>query len=170
MIRECLNPKNIPNTYIKEEIMKTFIVLVSVLALISGFVVSSFASSSQTDAKALVDNAATFFKSNGKEKALTEFSKSKGTFDKGDLYVFAYDLNATIVAHPKNAKLIGKNLLEVPDTDGKFFRKEIVEVAKNKGSGWVDYKYMNPETKKVEHKTTYILRVEDTIVCCGAYK
>lgn len=61
-------------------------------------------------------------------------------------------------------------LLEVPDTDGKLFRKEIVEVAKNKGSGWVDYKYMNPETKKVEHKTTYILKVEDTIVCCGTYK
>jgi signal transduction histidine kinase len=117
-----------------------------------------------------VEKAATFFKSNGKEKALAEFSKSKGTFDKGDLYVFAYDMTATIVAHPKNAKLIGKNLFEVPDTDGKLFRKEIVEVAKSKGSGWVDYKYMNPETKKVEHKTTYVLRVEDAIICCGAYK
>ena len=150
--------------------MKKLAILISVLTLILGFVVSAFASGSQADAKALVEKAATFFKSNGKEKALAEFSKSKGTFDKGDLYVFAYDMNATIVAHPKNVKLIGKNLLEVPDTDGKLFRKEIVEVAKNKGSGWVDYKYMNPETKKVEHKTTYVLRVEDTIVCCGAYK
>jgi len=170
MIRQFLNHKNVPNNYSKEETMKSCIVLVSVLALISGFVVSSFASSSQTDAKALVDKATAFFKSNGKEKALAEFSKPKGTFDKGDLYVFAYDMSATIVAHPKNAKLIGKNLLEVPDTDGKLFRKEIVEVAKNKGSGWVDYKYMNPEAKKVEHKTTYIFRVEDTIICCGAYK
>jgi cytochrome c len=154
----------------KEVIMKKFAILVSVVTLTMGLVVSAFASSSQADAKALVEKAATFFKSNGKEKALAEFSKSKGTFDKGDLYVFAYDMTATIVAHPKNAKLIGKNLFEVPDTDGKLFRKEIVEVAKSKGSGWVDYKYMNPETKKVEHKTTYVLRVEDAIVCCGAYK
>jgi cytochrome c len=150
--------------------MKKLAILIFVMALIAGFVVSAVASSSQADAKALVEKAATFFKSNGKDKALTEFSQSKGPFDKGDLYVFAYDMNATIVAHPKNSKLIGKNLLEVPDTDGKLFRKEIVEVAKSKGSGWVDYKYMNPETKKVEHKTTYVLRVEDAIVCCGAYK
>ena len=150
--------------------MKRIAILIYVMAFMVGLVVSAFASSSQADAKALVEKAATFVKSNGKEKALAEFNKTKGAFDKGDIYVFAYDMSATIVAHPKNAKLIGKNLLEVPDTDGKLFRKEIVEVAKTKGSGWVDYKYMNPETKKVEHKTTYVLRVEDTIVCCGAYK
>jgi len=150
--------------------MKRIAILISVMAFMAGLVVSAFASSSQADAKVLVEKAAAFVKSNGKEKALAEFNKTKGAFDKGDIYVFAYDMSATIVAHPKNAKLIGKNLLEVPDTDGKLFRKEIVEVAKTKGSGWVDYKYMNPETKKVEHKTTYVLRVEDTIVCCGAYK
>jgi signal transduction histidine kinase len=75
-----------------------------------------------------------------------------------------------IVAHPKNPKLIGKNLLEVPDPDGKFFRKEIQEVAKTKGTGWVDYKYTNPETKKVELKTTYLKKVGDLIICCGIYK
>jgi len=150
--------------------MKKLVILCFVMAFVVGLGASSFASSSQTDVKALVEKAATFFKSNGKEKALAEFSKSKGAFDKGDLYVFAYDMSATVVAHPKNGKLIGKNLLEVPDTDGKYFRKEIVDVAKNKGSGWVDYKYLNPETKKVEHKTTYLLRVDDTIICCGAYK
>lgn len=149
--------------------MKKIIALVCVTVFLMGIAVCSFASS-QADAKVLVEKAAAFLKSNGKEKALAEFNKTKGTFDKGDLYVFAYDMTATIVAHPKNAKLIGKNLLEVPDTDGKLFRKEIVEVAKTKGSGWVDYKYMNPETKKVENKTTYVLRIDDTIVCCGAYK
>jgi signal transduction histidine kinase len=75
-----------------------------------------------------------------------------------------------MVAHPKNAKLVGKNLLEVPDVDGKLFRKEIVELAKSKGSGWVDYKYKNPETGKIEDKTTYVLKVGDIILCCGIYK
>ena len=91
--------------------MKKFAILVSVVILTMGLVVSAFASNSQADAKALVEKAATFFKSNGKEKALAEFSKSKGTFDKGDLYVFAYDMTATIVAHPKNTKLIGRTSL-----------------------------------------------------------
>ena len=147
-------------------------VLVSVLALsfVLGLVFASGAAASQKDAKALVEKAAAFAKANGRDAALKEISKAKGQFDKGDLYVFAYDLNAVIIAHPKNPKLIGKNLMDVPDTDGKLFRKEIAETAKTKGSGWVDYKYLNPETKKVEAKTTYVLKVGDIVLCCGTYK
>ncbi|HQL89254.1 MAG TPA: cache domain-containing protein [Syntrophales bacterium] len=140
------------------------------LCFVFGLLFAPGAAASQKDAKALVEKAAAFVKANGKDAALKEFSKAKGQFDKGELYVFAYDMNATIVAHPKNPKLIGKNLLDVPDTDGKLFRKEIVETAKTKGSGWVDYKYLNPETKKVEAKTTYVLKVGDLVLCCGTYK
>lgn len=124
----------------------------------------------QQEAKALVEAAVAYMKANTKEAALAEFNKPGGQFDKGDMYVFAYDLTATIVAHPKNQKLVGKNLMEVPDTDGKFFRKEIVETAKASGFGWVDYKYMNPESKKVEAKTTYLQKVGDIVLCCGTYK
>jgi len=140
------------------------------LCFVFGLLFAPGAAASQKDAMALVEKAAAFVKANGKDAALKEFSKAKGQFDKGELYVFAYDMNATIVAHPKNPKLIGKNLLDVPDTDGKFFRKEIMETARTKGSGWVDYKYLNPETKKVEAKTTYVLKVGDLVLCCGTYK
>jgi cytochrome c len=149
-----------------EEAMKRIIVGLVVVGLLAGF---AYASEKDT-AKALVEEAVAYLNSQGKDKALAEISKPKGTFDKGELYVFAYDIQATVIAHPKNPKLIGKNLLEVPDNDGKLFRKEIVELAKAKGTGWVDYKYMNPETKRPESKTTYIQKVGDIIVCCGAYK
>jgi signal transduction histidine kinase len=129
-----------------------------------------YGSENTGEAKALVEKAATFMKSQGKEKALGEISKRQGQFDKGELYVFAYDMNGTMLAHPINPKLVGKNLLEVPDNDGKLFRKEIIEKAKTKGSGWVDYTYLNPDTKKVEAKTTYLLKVNDVVLCCGAYK
>lgn len=126
--------------------------------------------SPKDDAIALVKDAEKFIKANGKEKALQEMSKPDGKWVKGELYVFAYDLQAVMVAHPKNPKLVGKNLMEVPDVDGKLFRKDIVELAKAKGSGWVDYKYKNPETGKIEDKTTYLLKVGDIILCCGIYK
>ena len=106
----------------------------------------------------------------GKEKALAEISTPKGMFDKGELYVFAYDLQGVMLAHPKNPALIGQNLIAVPDTEGKLFRKEIVEKAKSRGSGWVDYVYLNPETNKQEHKTTYFQKVGDIILCCGVYQ
>lgn len=146
--------------------MKKMVIACVLIGLLAGF---AYASEKDT-AKALVDEAVAFYNAQGKDKALAEFSKPKGAFDKGALYVFAYDFQATIVAHPKNAKLIGKNLMEVPDNEGKLFRKEIVEIAKSKGSGWVDYNYMNPETKKAEPKTTYLQKAGDIIICCGAYK
>jgi cytochrome c len=122
------------------------------------------------DAKVLVKQAAAYVKYQGKGKALAEISKPRGMFDRGETYVFAYDLQGVMVAHPKNPALIGKNLIDVPNSDGKFFRKEIVEKAKSKGSGWVDYVYLNPETNEQEHKTTYLLKVGDIILCCGVYR
>lgn len=126
--------------------------------------------SGKDDAKALVKQAAAYVKYQGKGKALAEISKPKGMFDKGETYVFAYDLQGIMVAHPKNPTLIGKNLVDVPDSDGKLFRRDIVEKAKSKGSGWVDYIYLNPETNELEHKTTYLLKSGDIILCCGVYK
>ncbi|MGO9612613.1 MAG: hypothetical protein ACLPX5_06230 [Dissulfurispiraceae bacterium] len=57
----------------------------------------------------------------------------------------------------------------VPDTNRKLFRKEILEKAKSKGFGWVDYVYLNPETNDLEYKTTYLLKVGDIMLCCGVY-
>jgi cytochrome c len=122
------------------------------------------------DAVALVEKAIVFAKAKGKDKVLAEISTPGGAFDRGELYVFAYDFSGVVLAHPKNAKLIGKNLLEMPDLDGKLFRKDIVNIAKKQGSGWVDYKYKNPETGKSEDKTTYFKAAEDHIYCCGIYK
>ena len=121
------------------------------------------------EARSLVEKAIAFLKANGKEKALAEFNKQDGRFVKGDMYVFVYDLNGVMVAHPVNPELVGKNLFNEPDSKGKLFRKKIVELAKTMGAGWVDYTYLNPVSKKEEHKTTYFQREGDLIVCCGAY-
>jgi len=122
------------------------------------------------EAKKMVEQAVAYVKANGQEKALKQFNKPKSKFVKGELYVFAYDLNAVVVAHPLIPTLIGKNMFNEPDSKGKFFRKEVVELANTKGSGFVDYTYLNPVTKQEEPKTTYIQKTGDLIICCGAYK
>ena len=129
-----------------------------------------FAGSTADQAKAMVQEGATFVQAQGKEKALAEMNNPKGRFVKGELYIYVYDFNGVVLAQPANPKLVGKNVLEVPDADGKFFRKEAIELAKTKGEGWVDYKYKNPVTNKVEHKTSYVLRVNDLVLGCGTYK
>jgi cytochrome c len=151
--------------------MKKTIVVSIVIGLIGLFAFAGLSyASGKDDAKALVKKAAAYVKYLGKEKSIAEISKPRGMFDKGETYVFAYDLQGVMVAHPKNPTLIGKNLIAVPDSEGKLFRKEIVEKAKSKGSGWVDYVYLNPETNEQEHKTTYLMKEGDIILCCGVYK
>lgn len=144
------------------------------LMLLGTLVLSLAGGAHATDEKALaktfVEDAAAFLGTAGKEKGLAELNRKDGKFVKGELYVFAYDLNGTMAAHPVNPKLVGKNLLEVPDVDGKLFRKEIVETAKKSGSGWVDYKYKNPTDGKIEAKTTYVKKAGDLVLCCGVYK
>ncbi|MGC9976169.1 MAG: cache domain-containing protein [Syntrophales bacterium] len=148
--------------------MKRTILVLIVIGLFVFAVLSC--GSGKDDAKALVKKAVAYVKYQGKEKAIAEINKPRGMFDKGELYVFAYDLNGVMLAHPKNPALIGENLIAVPDSEGKLFRKEIVEKANSKGSGWVDYVYLNPETKEYEHKTTYCQKEGDLIICCGAYR
>lgn len=150
---------------------KVLFILIGLIGLIGLFACAgqSYASG-KDEAKALLNRAAAYVTYQGKGKALAEISKPKGMFDKGEMYVFAYDLQGVMLAHPKDSTLVGKNLYNIPDSEGKMFRKEIVDKAKKKGSGWVDYQYWNPETNEMEHKTTYLLKVGDIILCSGAYR
>lgn len=102
--------------------------------------------------------------------AVAEIGKADGKYAKGESYVFAYDLDAVMVAHPVNPRLVGKKLMDVPDAEGKMFRKEIIEKVKSGGTANVSYKYKNPKTGAVEEKETYCKKASDLAVCAGYYK
>lgn len=124
----------------------------------------------KAEAKAMVEKAQAYIKENGKEKSLAEISNLKGKFIDRDLYLFAYDFKGVNLAHGANNNLIGKNLLILQDPDGKFVIKDLIETAR-KGSGWYDYKWTNPLTKKVEGKTSYVVKIDDGLwIGCGVYK
>lgn len=150
--------------------MKRFFVSMMVVLFTVASFGFAFAASNADEAKGLVEKAAVYYQANGKEKAVAEFNNPKGEFVKGDLYIFAWDLNGISIANPYNQKQLGMNVLELPDVDGRFYRKEAMESIKKTGSAWSDYKYKNPKTGKVEMKTSYLKKVGDIIVACGAYK
>lgn len=124
------------------------------------------------DAKALAEKAAAYMKANGKDKAVAEFNNPAGEFVKGDLYVFLQDFNGIMLANGGNPKLAGQNHFEVKDPTGKLFVKEMIDLAKSKGGGWVEYSWTNPSIKKVQPKKTWIQRVEgmDMYVGCGIFQ
>lgn len=122
------------------------------------------------EAQAMVKKAGEYIKANGAEKAYAEFSKPDGQFHDRDLYVVVYDLTGKCVAHGSNPKLVGKDMIDMQDSDGKYYIKERVELAKTKTDFWQDYKFSDPISKKISPKQTYCEHVGDTAVCTGIYK
>jgi hypothetical protein len=121
------------------------------------------------DAQAIVDKAVAFAQANGKEKLISEVGKKGGAFHQGELYVFVFDETGTLLANPAAPELVGQNDVEKPDADGKLFRKDILTVANGKGSGWVDYKWKNPASGKVEPKASYVKKQGGVIIGAGVY-
>lgn len=122
------------------------------------------------EAMAMAKKAIAYLKANGKEKTFAEINDTRGQFTDRDLYVVVYDLNGKNLAHGQNQRMIGKDLIDIRDGDGKYYMRERLEIAKTKGKGWQDYKFLDPLTKKIEPKSMYIEKVDDVIVGCGIYK
>jgi cytochrome c len=152
--------------------MKKVFSLMLAFCLTIGFTGASLGAERATakEAEAMVKKAAAYIKSNGKEKAFAEFNNHQGKFTDKDLYITVYDLNGKCLAHGQNLKMIGKDMIELKDSDGKYFIKERMEIAKTKGKAWQDYKHTNPLTKSIEHKTTYFEKHEDLVIAGGIYK
>ncbi len=126
---------------------------------------------SPADAQALVRKAVEFARIYGQDRLLQEINNPQGVFRKGVLYAFAYDHSATVVAHPVKPELIGVTLLDKKDWHGgRYFHREIRDLALSKGNGWVDYEYENPASGKIEPKSTYVERLNDLIICAGAHR
>jgi cytochrome c len=122
------------------------------------------------EAVALVKKATAQFKAAGTEKACAAFADPAGGFQSKDLYVFVQDLKGTMICHGKNPGLNTKDLSNLKDPEGKAFVAEMMKVASEKGSGWVDYKWVNAMSKKIEPKSSYVERSGDIFIGAGIYK
>jgi len=121
------------------------------------------------EAKTFVANAINFYKNSGKDIALAEFTNPKGPFVQDEMYVFVLDPKGAMIAHGVNEKYIDKNFIDLKDSDGKSFIREIVDTAKERGNGFVEYKWYNPVTKEMKPKRVYFEKVDDLIFCGGIY-
>ena len=122
------------------------------------------------EAESMVKAAVSHIKSVGKDQAYADFTGKKSPFFDRDLYVVVYGMDGKIFAHGQNSRMVGKEMIDMKDPDGKPFVKERVELAKSKGTFWQDYKFTDPVTKKVLPKAMFCQRVEETVVCSGIYK
>ena len=121
------------------------------------------------EAKAMVGKAVAFVQAQGPAKAYAEFSAKNPEFIDRDLYVVVYGLDGKVLAHGANIKLVGKDMMDAQDVDGKYYVKERVELAAKKADFWQDYKFVNPVSKKIEPKQMFCHPLADSAVCAGIY-
>lgn len=87
-----------------------------------------------------------------KEKALQAITKARY----GDNnYFWVNDLDLNMLAHPTKS-LVGKNVSDIKDPNGKYLFKEMQKIAKEKGKGTVEYVWAKPGVDKNVAKYTYL--------------
>ncbi len=122
------------------------------------------------EAVAMVNKAVAYFQKEGAEKAYAAFDTKGGEFTDRDLYILVYGTNGIVLAHGANAKLIGKDMNDAQDVDGKYYVKDRLALAAKEKTFWQDYKFVDPVTKRIEPKQAYCEVLGDAIICSGVYK
>lgn len=126
---------------------------------------------SKEEAMKLTKAAIALVDKEGFEKAKDQLMDPKGRFVDRDLYVITVDLKTgNRVSHGLNPKLVGTSYAEAVDVNGKAYGKEAMELLAGKSSGWVEYAFTDPLTKKILPKEAYIEKKGDYAFVCGVYK
>lgn len=121
------------------------------------------------DAVKMVRQGIAAIKQQGQQRVYQEISQPDGKYRYQDLYLVVYRLDGLVLAHGASKKMLGKQLIEMQDADGKAFIKERMQLAAKSTSFWHHYKFPNPENRRVEAKTMYCERLSNTVVCGGVY-
>ncbi len=126
-------------------------------------------SATPAEAEIMAQHAAAYLERAGPEKAFRAFMDPKGRFMDRDLYVFVLDLDGTLWVNGAFPQAIGGNAAGARDRRGRFYIQEMLNIAKTRGKGWVEYDWINPCSGELEPKASYIIRVGPFVVGVGAY-
>ena len=153
--------------------MKKVISLLISIVLIMTIAPCAFAAGQATPEEVIakVKDAAVFL-SEANDGGLEEFMDKNGRWVWKDTYVWViYAAKGTDAAHPIKAKLVGMQLMNIKDTNGKYFFAEFCNVATKSNGGWVDYMWPKVGEKKPSRKITYVLQVPNSPyqVAAGIY-
>src|SRR5450830_621087 len=93
-----------------------------------------------------------------KKNALARISSMR--YD-NDNYIFVFDSKPVVLMHPTNKSVVGKNVSDRKDSDGKLYYVEMVKVGKTQQRGFVNYMGRLPgaddtnRTQKVSFRSYY---------------
>jgi methyl-accepting chemotaxis protein len=126
---------------------------------------------SAEEAIAMVREGVAFCRQHGRDKLIAEVNKlAQGRFVDRDLYLMVIDADSSVfLAHGNNPRTLGSGP-QSRDVDGKPFVLQMTQLARQRGEGWIDYKWAHPVTNEILTKSTFVHRAGDVVVACGIYR
>jgi Single Cache domain 2 len=121
------------------------------------------------DAKVMLQQAIAYYKSVGRKQALTDFTAKKPPFGDRDLYVVCFSTEHIVIANGGFPNHVGSRGDVMKDVDGKGVAEVAWEVTSATGEGMVRYRWLNPATRTMEIKTTFLARVGADVCGVGVY-
>ncbi|HEX7112794.1 MAG TPA: methyl-accepting chemotaxis protein, partial [Mizugakiibacter sp.] len=79
-------------------------------------------------------------------------------WEHGTGYVFVTDAQPVVLMHPILGDLVGKNVADYKDPDGKALFVDLVAAGRAEGGGYVDYQWPKPGSKRPQPKLAYDAR------------
>jgi len=89
----------------------------------------------------------------------------------GSEYFFISNLDNVMVMHPFSKQLVGKDNSDLQDPNGKYIFREMKDIAKTEGAGYVDYMWPRAGEEEPSPKLSYVQVFEPwgLIVGTGVY-
>jgi cytochrome c len=171
MVCEQLSPKyGGKGEQFWEETMRRILAAVALVLCSFSSTVADPAPGTRAEAIAMVKRVQEKFAKAGPQAPFDAITSSDEFRDR-DLYPFVYDIDGWNVAHGANSQMVGKLWISTKDQDGNYLIKEMVAITHGPGNGWVDYKWPNPLTHRIQDKSAYIEKLgERYFVGVGIYK
>lgn len=122
----------------------------------------------EAEAKAMAEKAVALYRKEGAAAAIASIGKASGPFFHRDLYVVVIGPDKKIAADAAEPELVGADVATLRDPLGKPWALFIQKQATEDGV-WVDYEAKNPQTGRVEDKSSFSIRADDHVFSCGYY-
>ncbi len=121
------------------------------------------------EAVELVQRAQAHRERAGRQSFAADLSNPANGFFDRDMYVFALDSTGTYRAFGGRPDKVGSRVRDIPGVDGEALLRAIVSQADDE-PGWVEYGIVNPVSRQIQSKMSYVLKIDDLYVGCGVYK
>ncbi len=121
------------------------------------------------EAQAMLAKAAAHYREVGRAAAFADFNARKAPFFDRDLYVFCIGADHVTLANGGFPNYVGTPVDALKDAEGRPIGAALLEAAASGGAGKVEYRWLNPLTRTVEPKISFVQKLGDDVCGVGAY-